>query len=97
MQDAAHRDTRFRMPRPPHQYCDTMHRRTAALLQCAHVAVLAVLVVAVVLTVMAVPDGAPRYLAPVLMGAYIVVMCGVGVSGVLVMHRRSIRRLDDVD
>ncbi|KHK95502.1 hypothetical protein LK09_19210 [Microbacterium mangrovi] len=74
-----------------------MHRRTAALLQCAHAAVLVVLVLAVLVTVTAVPSGAPRYLAPLLMGGYIVVMCAVGVSGVLVMHRRSARRLDDLD
>lgn len=71
-----------------------MHRRTAALLQCLHVVVLAVLVLAVAVTVIAVPSGAPRSLAPLLMGVYIVVMCAVGVSSVVVMHRRSIRRGD---
>jgi len=72
-----------------------MHRRTDALLQCAHIAVLVVLVLAVVVTVVSVPAGAPRYLAPLLLGVYIVVMCAAGVSGVMLMHRRSIRRLDE--
>jgi hypothetical protein len=71
-----------------------MHRRTAALLQCAHVAVLAVLVLAVVFTVLAVPSGAPRYLAPLLMGGYVVVMCAVGASSVIVMHHRTLRVAD---
>jgi hypothetical protein len=71
-----------------------MHRRTDALLQCAHIAVLVVLVLAVAVTVLAVPAGAPRFLAPLLLGAYVVVMGAVGVSGVMLMHRRSIRQTD---
>jgi len=72
-----------------------MHRRTTALIQGAHVAALVLLVLAVAITVAAVPAGAPRYLAPLLIGVYIVVMCGVGVSGVVFMHRRSLRRADE--
>lgn len=67
-----------------------MHRRTAALLQCAHVVLLAALVLAVAVTVFAVPGGGPRSLAPLLVGVYVVVMCVVGVSAVLMMHRRSV-------